>query len=248
MRSRILLAVVCIAVGFALNSLVMSPGTVGADGPSGNGDCDGDGKIRIDDAVYLLYYLFKSGPAPVAIESNGGRLPATGQTRCYMAVNPWEETDCGSEEHPGQDGFHQAGCPTEGRFVDNGDGMVTDNCTGLMWEQATADTDGDGDVDKDDMVTWAEALRYCEDLDFAGHDDWRLPNVRELQSIVDYARHGPAVDPVFSVESKWYWSSSSYNLAPGHAWNVGFDYGGVSRDRKGYDYYVRAVRTIQPGE
>ena len=79
-------------------------------------------------------------------------------------------------------------------FVDNGDGTVSDLATGLMWQKAD---DGTG---KD----WAEALDYAENLELASKTDWRLPNAKELQSIVDYSRspqtsNSPAIDPVFET-------------------------------------------------
>jgi hypothetical protein len=86
------------------------------------------------------------------------------------------------------------GDPAYGRnaFVDNGDGTITDQATGLMWQQS------------DDGVArnWQEALTYAEGLTLAGHDDWRLPNAKELQSIVDYTRsprtsNSAAIDPLF---------------------------------------------------
>ena len=55
-------------------------------------------------------------------------------------------------------------------YIDNGDGTVTDNGTGLMWQQATAPG----------TYTWEQALVYCENLDLANHTDWRLPTVKEL--------------------------------------------------------------------
>ena len=61
-------------------------------------------------------------------------------------------------------------------FVDNGDGTVTDNATGLMWSQD----------DNGEMLYWKEALAYAENSTIAGYDDWRLPNIKELQSIADY--------------------------------------------------------------
>ena len=82
-------------------------------------------------------------------------------------------------------------------YTDNGDGTVTDNATGLMWMQ---DDSGSG-------MFWEDALGYAEALDNAGHDDWRLPNAKELQIILDYTRapnaadpgsRGPAIDPLFS--------------------------------------------------
>jgi hypothetical protein len=73
----------------------------------------------------------------------------------------------------------------ENAFIDNGDGTVTDNATGLMWQQA------------DDGATrnWEDALAYAESLTLAGYDDWRLPNDKELQSIVEYTHSPNAVNP-----------------------------------------------------
>ncbi|MBT3302220.1 MAG: DUF1566 domain-containing protein [Bacteroidetes bacterium] len=78
-------------------------------------------------------------------------------------------------------------------FKDNGDKTITDNATGLMWTQ---DDDGSG-------MTWEAALSYAENATIASHSDWRLPNVKELQSIVDYTRSpstssSSAIDPLFS--------------------------------------------------
>ena len=80
------------------------------------------------------------------------------------------------------------------QFIDNGDGTISDLATGLMWQQ-----DDDG-VARD----WEGALAYSENLDLAGHEDWRLPNAKELQSIVDYSRSpqttlSPAIDPLFGT-------------------------------------------------
>jgi hypothetical protein len=88
-------------------------------------------------------------------------------------------------------------------YVDNGDGTVTDRATGLVWQQ----------VDDGRRRNWADALAYCEGLTLSGHDDWRLPNVKELQSIVDYSRHDPALDTRFLHQSDrrgWFWSSTTH--------------------------------------
>jgi hypothetical protein len=100
-------------------------------------------------------------------------------------------------------------------FVDNGDGTVTDRATGLIWQKADS---GKG-------MDWKEALAYAENMKFAGHDDWRLPNAKELQSIVDYTRapdttHSAAIDPVFQCSEitneagqkdyGHYWSSTTH--------------------------------------
>ena len=77
-------------------------------------------------------------------------------------------------------------------FIDNGDGTITDLATGLMWQQA----------DDGNTRDWANSLSYAEDISLAGYNDWRLPNAKELQSIVDYTRapavtNSAAIDPLF---------------------------------------------------
>lgn len=91
-------------------------------------------------------------------------------------------------------------------FQDNGDGTITDHATGRTWQQA------------DDGVRreWPEALAYCEGLELGGHDDWYLPNSKELQSIVDYRRTGfPAIDETFfsiteDSETLDFWTSTTF--------------------------------------
>ena len=120
---------------------------------------------------------------------------------------------------------------------------MTDNCTGLTWQRDTADVNGDGQSTDQDYLPWCEALAYSENLSFAGHEDWRIPNVRELQSIVDYGLFGPSIDPVFVALSSVYWSSTSIAGSPVFAWFVVFNSGHVGNGGKDFDYYVRAVRS-----
>jgi hypothetical protein len=102
------------------------------------------------------------------------------------------------------------------RFVAGGDGTVSDLATGLMWSRSDS---GQG-------LNWQQALTWCEELTLAGHDDWRFPNAKELQSIVDYTRapdardpanRGPAIDPMFQVsdDEAWYWSGTTHLEGPG---------------------------------
>ena len=79
-------------------------------------------------------------------------------------------------------------------FVDNGDGTISDLATGLMWQQS------DDGIARD----WENALTYAESLNLGGKSDWRLPNAKELQSIVDYSRspqttNSPAINPIFET-------------------------------------------------
>lgn len=119
-------------------------------------------------------------------------------------------------------------------FRDNRDGTVTDLATGLMWMK---DDSGYG-------MEWQDALNYCEDLTHAGYSDWRLPNAKELQSIVDYTRMpdatdattpftpDPAIDTDFfnitsftnyNGDEDWgfFWSSTTHKASDGNgAWGA----------------------------
>ncbi len=107
-------------------------------------------------------------------------------------------------------------------FANNGDGTITDNATGLMWMQ---DDNGEG-------VNWKNALSYAENLNFAGHEDWRLPNAKELQSIVDYSGTYPTIDTNYfnyTADSAYFWSNTSayfglQNPNRYYAWYVAFGY------------------------
>jgi len=105
-------------------------------------------------------------------------------------------------------------------FVDNGDGTISDLATGLTWMQSDS---GNG-------LDWEGALNYCSSLDYAGINDWRLPNAKELHSIVDYTRspdttNSAAIDPIFNASSitneagqydyPAYWSSTTHTNAEG---------------------------------
>jgi len=87
------------------------------------------------------------------------------------------------------------------KLVDNGDGTVSDLATGLMWQK----------IDDGVRRNWREALAYAENLKLAGYDDWHLPDVKELHSIVDYSKI-PAIAPPLRVSDPdgWYWTSTTY--------------------------------------
>ena len=111
-------------------------------------------------------------------------------------------------------------------FVDNGDGTVTDLATSLMWSQ---DDSGDGvNFGPRSGMTWVDALAWVEQKNaeyYVGHDDWRMPNAKELQSIVDYSRapgatSSAAIDPIFNitqitneggeVDYPWFWTGTTH--------------------------------------
>ena len=199
-------------------------------------DSNGDGGIDLSDAVHLLTWLFQGGSEPEMCLADPADLAAS---QAELATCEAQLTACQAGMSPS----YPACVGAAGRFTDNEDGTVTDNCTGLMWQQDTADVNGDGMQDGFDVMSWNAAITYAANLNFAGHDDWRLPTVQELQTIVDYARRGPAIDPVFSAESDFYWSSTLAAGGPGFAWGVFFDHGGVGGGGVIGDNHVRAVRS-----
>ncbi len=119
--------------------------------------------------------------------------------------------------------------------VSNGDKTVTCSDTKLMWQ----DDSGVGSVSK----TWKEAIEYCEDLDLAGYDDWRLPNINELLSIIDKSKYNPALKDGFVQRStNWFWSSTTRASYTDYAWLVGFYYGDDTWNDKSFHNSVRCVR------
>jgi len=152
------------------------------------------------------------------------------------------------------------------RYTDNGDGTVSDNLTGLVWEKKTtavgSGTDFSGDRhDVDNDYSWSTGLPYAEsgtaytdflaNLNagggFAGANAWRLPTFAELQTILLPEEYPclaiPCIDPIFGpTQSFFYCSATGYAPAPDSAWVVYFTAGYVSAGSKTYSFYVRAVR------
>jgi hypothetical protein len=178
-----------------------------------------------------------------------GAFPASGQTTCW---NPsGTPVLCTGLR---EDGDLQAGASLS--YQDNGDGTITDLNTGLMWEKKT----DDGSIhDRDTQFTWANAFAQVVNLNtanFAGHNDWRLPNARELLSIIDYGTSGPAIDPTFHSNCfggctgsgcactafGGHWSSTTVPSLPNAAYNVNFFDGSVTFLSKSSMGAARAVR------
>ncbi|HUT89722.1 MAG TPA: DUF1566 domain-containing protein [Thermoguttaceae bacterium] len=116
-------------------------------------------------------------------------------------------------------------------FHDNNDGTIADRATGLTWAKLDSGHLKAGE-NQDGKLNWEQALRWAEDLEYAGYSDWRLPNIKELQSIVDYTRspdttQSAAIDPIFSVTPirdalgevnyPFYWSSTTHKRMGGGA-------------------------------
>ncbi len=148
-------------------------------------------------------------------------LPKTGQTYYYSA---------------GDDGDLKKGVSWPSpRFVDNANGIITDNLTGLMWEKAPTAT----------TQTWVDAITYANGLILDGYSDWRLPNKNELRSLINYGSGDNASwlnwQGFDNVQAGTYWSSTTFAPDTGSAWVVG-TMGHVVYYDKNSKYYVWAVR------
>jgi hypothetical protein len=138
----------------------------------------------------------------------------------------------------GDDGDLQKGAAwTAPRLIDNGDGTVTDNFSGLMWTQ-------DADPAKGGRE-WEQALAGAAACKEGGYADWRLPNRRELESLMDLGRFNPALPadhPFNGVQSSYYWTSTTPANNEDHAWIIHFYIGFVSHDDKAGTHHVWYVR------
>lgn len=127
----------------------------------------------------------------------------------------------------------------QNNYVDNGDGTVTDTMSNLVWQK-----DDDGVA-----RNWQSALAYCENLSLAGSSDWRLPDVKELSSLVtiipsDETYYAPAISATYFPTAKSdYWSSTTIKYSTEYAWYVRFSSGGVDTDGDKTEFrYARCVR------
>lgn len=138
-------------------------------------------------------------------------------------------------------------------FTDNGDGTITHSKTGLMWKQCSEGLSGSGClIGTINTYTWQEALQLVETINngsgFAGHNDWRLPNIAELASIIEDQCTAPAVNETIfpATSSNGYWSATPFAdsvSSPNLVW-VGDFQGGqnVVLSKTATPFHVRLVR------
>jgi hypothetical protein len=177
------------------------------------------------------------------------RVPKTGQTTSYA---------------PGDDGALRKGVVWPNpRFITGTTGVVTDTLTELIWlKNANCTTFFSGDSTGQNIRSWANAITaanslangYCGLTDDSVTGDWRLPNVREMQSLVHVDFSTPAVpntagtgqwtegNPFTGVQPFYYWTSTTYAFYPSNALYVDLTAGNVNSDNKTWSYYVWPVR------
>lgn len=152
-------------------------------------------------------------------------------------------------------GTTQAACEPDNPdeiYEIHGDGTVTDSRTGLMWKRCAEGLAGDEcDTGQVSEMTWSGALEHARSCEFAGHDDWRLPNVRELQSLAERGCDAsPAINQIVfpNTPSSFFWSGSPLTVYSSHAWSVSFDYGSSYHNGRYKESHVRLVRGGQSFE
>jgi uncharacterized protein DUF1566 len=237
-----------------------SPGATfcGDNNVNGIEDCDGT-VLGGATCVTLGYGSGTLACAPGCRYDVSGCIPgafaASGQTTCYNAAGG--VIACAGT---GQDGEKQAGATLA--YQDNGDGTVTDLNTGLMWEKQS---DDNSIHDRDQAFSFANAQTHISAINgatFAGHTDWRLPNIRELQSLVNYGVANPAIASAFFHSNCFggstvlngsctafvnHWSSTTVTNLPGSAFTVNFTDGTVGVFTKSGVGNVFAVRGVRGG-
>ena len=150
-------------------------------------------------------------------------IKKTGQTKSYKDYD---------------DGYYQAGVTPS--YSRSSDGIVTDNITGLMWQdnesiQKPWVTQENYDNGNYNDTSGDTASTYCANLSLGGYSNWRLPTVKELLYIVDNGKYDPAIDNQFqNTISNYYWSAPSYASSSGNAWAVYFYSGSTS-------YYAKST-------
>jgi len=179
------------------------------------------------------------------------KIVSTGQIKCY---DNSEEITCPKEDEAfyGQDANYVAG-PTMS-YIDNGDGTVTDDNTGLAWQQAPSSED----------FTWQEAVDYSNSLELGGFTDWRMPSVKELYSIANFSTGWPYIDTTYFnlasgqiTKDEQFWTSNYYvgTTVEGGS-DAAFGVNAVTGHIKAYSAkssgpiggkYVRAVRGDEYG-
>lgn len=191
--------------------------------------------------------LSAAGPSVTAVHAFNSGLNCNGIYRVLDtgSTNSWIS---------GDDGFYQPAALKPSYTILNlvGTSSVTvDNVTGLMWVTNMVDAG----VPAASSFTWVGAISLCENLNYAGYDDWRLPNVKELMSIVGYNKSVcPIIDSNYFLNTQYlyYWSSTTYAPTTTSAWYVYFGCnssnstlyptGGTYSFAKSTYYFARCVR------
>jgi hypothetical protein len=141
----------------------------------------------------------------------------------------------------------------DSRYTVHNDGTVTDNDTGLMWMQCSEGQSWESNGGAGNCTgtatthTWDAALALANGKAFAGYSDWRLPDIKQLASLVAEDRYSPAINSTIfpATPSSSFWSGSPNANFSGYSWFVYFYRGNDSSSGRYYAYHVRLVRSAQ---
>lgn len=175
----------------------------------------------------------KSATSTVTIQASAGFLPGTGQTASYATGDDGDLRTGTASPNP----RFTAGTGSE-------DNCVRDNLTGLMWVKSPDST----------KRTWPDALTHANGLSLCGYNDWRLPNRKELWSLIDRSKVRPPISdghPFTNVQADLYWTSTSFYFGDpsADAWHFSLSDGSTSgsSNKVSNSYYVWRVRSGQIG-
>ena len=160
-----------------------------------NGDVNGDARLDMSDAIYLLLHIFRDGPQPVAFAQAepadlGGLEGSLGSIA--DSLQSLSDGECLSNPR---------------RFINNGQGIITDTCLGLMWVQNVSNA-------VEGLVPSSSAYETANNFEFRGYNDWRLPTMGELRSLMLNPNDAPvgtlpndrAIGP-FNLDEAYIWTS-----------------------------------------
>ena len=198
---------------------VYLPGmTITMQGEKFNLDYATDYVYRIETPQGTFDYGFTTPEEP----GGGGVELHTGQTSCYDGDST--ET-CPVAGYPSQD----AELDGTAKSYTCDANVCTDDHTGIMWQKGHNGA----------TVTWQAALQYCDTLSLGGYDDWHLPNVLEMTTLVDYGR-SDFKNPALTWGYDYFWTSTSHPSWPGGAYDAYFAYGSIGGYGKSSGHYVMA--------
>lgn len=139
--------------------------------------------IFITTGLILLSFALSLILLPTEAKANNeSPVVDTRQDACYDAAGSEITCPAEGEAFYGQDAQFSGNAPS---YTDNGNDTITDNVTGLVW-QKSPDTDNDNDIDSNDKLTYANATTYCDNLTLGNASDWRLPDIKQLYSLIDF--------------------------------------------------------------
>ncbi|MCJ8314994.1 MAG: DUF1566 domain-containing protein [Saccharospirillaceae bacterium] len=148
------------------------------------------------------------------------------------------------------EGIKQTKPDTQYLITGDNDDLVIDTQTGLMWIRCSLGQMWDGNSCTGTATTynWQQALNAADTHSFAGFSDWRVPNLKELESLVEPACYSPAINQsIFpNTNSTFYWSSSPTAINTANAWNVIFRFGNNYYSDKNYN--AVSVRLVRIGQ